>query len=95
MAPIEELKKKRSSAKRNFTLQVNAVDPLLDQKGKDAVEGERRIRDDLQILDTRYKAFKDAHEAYITGLEDITEEEDLEILDEEQNSIPKFIVHLQ
>ena len=87
MAPIEELKKKRSSAKRNFTLQVNALDLLLDQKGEDAVKGEQRIRDALQILDTRYKAFKDAHEVYITALEDITEEDDLDTLDEEQKYV--------
>ena len=87
MAPSEDLKKKRSSAKRNFTLQCNALDPLLDQKGEDAVKGEERIRDDLEILETRFKAFKVAHEAYVVELENVTEEEDLESLDEEQKYV--------
>ena len=84
MAPIEELKKKRSSAKRNFTLQVNALDPLLDQKGEDAVKAEKRIRGDLELLETRFKAFTVAHEAYVVELENVTEEADLDSLDEEQ-----------
>ena len=84
MAPIEELKKKRTSSKRNVTLQVNVVDPLLVLKGQDAIDGEPKIRQALQILDKRFKAFTDAHEAYVAELENVTEEDDLESLDEEQ-----------
>ena len=84
MGQVEELKKKRSSSKRNVTLQVNIVDPLLDLKGQEAVDGEPRIRQALQILDKRFEAFTDAHEAYVAELENVTEEEDLDSLDEEQ-----------
>ena len=76
---IEELKKKRSAAKRKITLKINdTITPLLTLKGKEACESANEFKEAISELENRFSAFKLAHEAYVNQLEDETEEENLD-----------------
>ena len=88
MAPIsiEDLKKKRSAAKRKVTLQINDITPLLDDlKGTDADENKKVIKEDLVELETRFNAFRLAHNSYVSQLEEETDDKNLDdVLNSEQ-----------
>ena len=88
MAPIsiEDLKKKRSAAKRKVTLQINDVTPLLALKGKEANENADMFKAAIADLTNRFNAFKLSHEAYVDQLEEETEENELDaVLKKEQD----------
>ena len=58
MAPLEDLKKKRTASKRNYTVKLNTVTPLLSLKGEDAVKGALKVQEALGDLEKRFKSFK-------------------------------------
>ena len=61
MASTEDLKKKRSAAKRKITLQINDITPLLDLKGPAAKQNEKLFKESIAELETRFNTFKLAH----------------------------------
>ena len=71
MAPVtvEDLKKKRSAAKRKVTLQINDITPLLALKGKDANAKAEKFKAAIADLANRFNAFKVSHQAYVDLLE--------------------------
>ena len=78
MASTEDLKKKRSAAKRKITLQINDITPLLDLKGPAAKQNEKLFKESIAELETRFNTFKLAHDAYVNKLEDETDEDKLD-----------------
>ena len=87
MAPvlIEDLKKKRSAAKRKVTLQINDLTPLLDLKGNDANENAKEVKEELVELETRFNTFRLAHNGYVSQLEEEKDEKELDaVLETEQ-----------
>ena len=89
MAPIDDLKKKRSAAKRKVTLKINdTITPLLNLKGQEAHENAKEFKDAIVDLETRFNAFKVAHEAYVNQLEDETDDENIEaVLKKEEDYV--------
>ena len=63
MAPIDDLKKKRSAAKRKVTLKINdTINPPINLKGQEAHENAKEFKDAIADLKTCFNAFK-AHKA--------------------------------
>ena len=89
MAPIDDLKKKRSAAKKKIILKINdTITPILNLKGQEANENAKELKEAITDLETRFNAFKVAHEAYVNQLEDETDDENIEaVLKKEEDYV--------
>ena len=76
MTSVEELFKKRSFAKKNFTLNHNKLLPLVQLSGTEACESIQDVKDLMLKVETCYQTFIKSHDAYLEALEDVTQEKD-------------------
>ena len=71
-------KKKKSSAKTNFTQNYNKLEPLVRQDASEAKESVQDAKEFMEKVDKFFKMFSTAHDNYVRKLEEDTEEDDLE-----------------
>ena len=69
MGSVEALSKKRSFAKKNFTLNYNKLQPLLNLVGAEASDSVQDVKDLMVKVES---CFSKAHETYLEALQDET-----------------------
>ena len=74
----EDLKNLRAAAKGKLTRVINKLKPLLESKGKAALENEQQINDIGIDLETAVANFNSCHEAYRQATEKAAAVKDLE-----------------
>ena len=77
MSP-DELTKRRSFAKKNFSLNHNKLLPLVQLSGTEACESIQDVKELMLKVENCYNVFVKAHDSYVGALEDVTLEKDAE-----------------
>ena len=75
---LEKLFKKRTFAKKNFSLNYNKLLPIVQQTGAEACDSLQDVKDLMVRLETCSGAFVNLHEQYVEALEEDTLEKDAE-----------------
>ena len=76
--PIESLFKKRTFAKKNFTLNYNKLLPIVQQTGAEACDSLQDVKDLMVKVENCYNGFSQVHDQYVEALEEDTLEKDAE-----------------
>ena len=91
MPTLEELSKKRASAKGQVTLLLRRLLPLLELRGTDAIRRSTEVSECKDKLCDKIKAFRETHEQYselfISNAEEKELENTLETLDGYYNEV--------
>ena len=78
MISPDELTKRRSFAKKNFSLNHNKLLPLVQLSGTEACESIQDVKELMLKVENCYNVFVKAHDSYVGALEDVTLEKDAE-----------------
>ena len=78
MTTLEELSRRRASAKGQVTLKLKHLASLLELRGADAIKRSSEVSQYHNQLYDKVKVFREAHEQYSEQLLASTKEEDLD-----------------
>ena len=76
MESLDGLSKKRTFAKKNFSLNINKIQPLVQQAGAEAFETLQDVKDLMVKVESCFSSFVKSHDIYMESLEVQTTEKD-------------------
>ena len=83
---MDDLTKKRSSAKRNVTATANIVEPMLKTTGADAFFIYDEVSEHIRKLQAYFDAFSVCHSNYVAKMQADSSEQEFEVLADEQDT---------